>query len=67
MQVGDEQGGHAGIVEAGLGTRDSGLGTRDSGLGTRDSGLGIFPCLQQCCVFFRRGFSPDALPVRRRG
>ncbi|QEN92683.1 hypothetical protein F0H33_04185 [Xanthomonas translucens pv. undulosa] len=49
--------------------RDSGLGTRDSGLGTGDWGLGTgdFRKFAASALFCRRGFSPDALPVRRRG
>ncbi|WP_230811831.1 hypothetical protein [Xanthomonas translucens] len=50
------------VRDSGLGTRDSGLGTRDSGLGTRD-----FRKFGAFLLFCRRGFSPDALPVTRRG
>ncbi|MQS42340.1 hypothetical protein FFY77_11835 [Xanthomonas translucens pv. translucens] len=72
-----------GTRDSGLGTRDSGLGTRDSGRQDDVPGQidvkrfdakradflkkRLFLQLRRSCFFCRRGFSPDALAVRRRG
>ncbi|MQS40907.1 hypothetical protein FFY77_04160 [Xanthomonas translucens pv. translucens] len=68
-----------GTRDSGLGTRDSGLGTRDDVPGHLDvkrfdaKRAGFFKKkrlllqLRRSRFFCRRGFSPDALPVTRRG
>ncbi|MQS40663.1 hypothetical protein FFY77_02810 [Xanthomonas translucens pv. translucens] len=70
-----------GTRDSGLGTRDSGLGTRDGRMMSRGKSMSSdlmqkgpilkksgFFCSSGAVAFFcRRGFSPDALPVMRRG